>query len=244
MTEITVKDKVFAKPLIQVKAFQFDEEVTRVFDDMISRSVPGYELLVRLIGLYADIFVQEKSRVYDLGCSTGVVSRVVAQQILDRQCEVIAVDNSPSMIERCKQLHSKLNIEWVCGDIQQIAINNASLVILNLTLQFIPPEQRDSLLKVIHDGMLPGGVLVLSEKLLDDDEHTRTKMTELYQAFKKNQGYSDLEISQKRTALERVLIPDKRSEHLSRLQRCGFDEVIETFHCFNFVSFLAVKNDG
>ncbi len=242
MTDIKAKDKVFSRPLTSVKAFEFDEQVTRVFDDMIGRSVPGYELLVRLIALYADIFVSEDSKVYDLGCSTGVVSRVIAQQVKDRNCCIIAVDNSPSMISKCRETHSDQVIDWICGDLESMAIENASMVVLNLTLQFINPEQRVAVLKKIHQGLRPGGVLVLSEKVEYDNAETQVNMTELYQAFKKLQGYSDLEIAQKRTALEKVLIPDKKSLHLKRLMQCGFGEVIESFHCFNFVSFLAIKD--
>jgi tRNA (cmo5U34)-methyltransferase len=241
MTDITAKDKVFSRPLTSVKAFEFDEQVTRVFDDMIGRSVPGYELLVRLIALYADIFVTAESNIYDLGCSTGVVSRVIAQQVEGRNCAIFAVDNSPSMISKCRETHSDQTIDWICDDLESLAIENASMVVLNLTLQFINPEQRVALLKKIQQGLRPGGVLVLSEKVEYDDAETQVNMTELYQAFKKLQGYSDLEIAQKRTALEKVLIPDKKSLHLARLKECGFSEVIESFHCFNFVSFLAIK---
>ncbi len=242
MTDITAKDKVFSRPLSSVKAFEFDEQVTRVFDDMIGRSVPGYELLVRLIALYADIFVTEQSQVYDLGCSTGVVSRVIAQQVDGRNCKLLAVDNSPSMISKCQQTHSDQFIHWICDDIQSIQIEDASMVVLNLTLQFVTPKERQKLLQAIFQGLRPGGVLVLTEKVTYDDTQVQHSMTELYQAFKKIQGYSDLEIAQKRTALENVLIPDSKSLHLQRLSDCGFAEVIESFHCFNFVSFLAIKN--
>jgi tRNA (cmo5U34)-methyltransferase len=242
MTDITAKDKVFSKPLTSVKAFEFDEQVTQVFDDMIGRSVPGYELLVRLIALYADIFVAENSRVYDLGCSTGVISRVIAQQVAERNISILAVDNSPSMISKCIETHSDQTIDWICDDLESIPVENASMVVLNLTMQFISPEQRFELLARVFKGLRAGGVLVLTEKVEYDDAQTQVNMTELYQAFKKIQGYSDLEIAQKRTALEKVLIPDKKSLHLQRLKECGFAEVIESFHCFNFVSFLAIKN--
>lgn len=241
MTDLTLKDKVFAKPLSSVKAFEFDEQVTRVFDDMISRSVPGYELLVRLIALYADIFVTANSQLYDLGCSTGVVSRVIAQQVENRSCSIHAVDNSPSMISKCRQTHASYNIDWLCEDIESIAINNASMVVLNLTLQFVKPENRQPLLKKIFNGLQPGGILVVSEKVIFKDKSMQQTMTELYQAFKKGQGYSDLEISQKRSALEKVLIPDSNEHHHQRLIECGFDQVYECFRCLNFVSYLAIK---
>jgi len=243
MTDLTSKDKVFAKPLTSVKAFQFDEQVTRVFDDMISRSVPGYELLVKLIALYADIFVTETSQVYDLGCSTGVVSRVIAQQVESRHCQVYAVDNAPSMIKLCQQRHAGVNINWLCQDIESIQIHNASMVVLNLTLQFVSPDQRAPLIAKIYQGLNPGGILVLSEKIRFSDPSSQQTMTELYQGFKKLQGYSDLEISQKRAALENVLISDTRAQHYQRLQQAGFENIHDCFQCLNFSSFLAIKSD-
>lgn len=241
MNKLTLKDKVFAKPLSSVKAFEFDEQVTQVFDDMISRSVPGYQLLVRLIALYADIFVTENSRVYDLGCSTGVVSRVIAQQVKNRNCEIHAIDNSPAMIKNCRQTHSDYPILWRCEDIESVDIDYASMVVMNLTLQFVKPEKRGQLLQKIYHGLQPESVLVISEKVLFEDASTQLTMTELHQAFKKGQGYSDLEISQKRTALEDVLIPDSPNQHQQRLHECGFKRVYEVFRCLNFVSYLAIK---
>ncbi|MCK4707715.1 MAG: carboxy-S-adenosyl-L-methionine synthase CmoA, partial [Gammaproteobacteria bacterium] len=218
MTNSTNSDSVFAKPLSSVKAFEFDEEVTRVFDDMIGRSVPGYDLLVRMIALYADLFVTAGSNVYDLGCSTGVMSRVIAHQVKFSNVGIHAIDNSAPMITKCRESHSETNIEWECNDIEKVDINNASMVVLNLTLQFIKPEQRDELIKKIYRGLNPGGVLVLSEKVEYEDINQQKTMAELYQGFKKIQGYSDLEISQKRTALENVLIPDSPEVHIKRLR--------------------------
>ncbi len=241
MIKITKKDSVFAKPLASVKAFEFDDEVTQAFDDMISRSVPGYDLLVKMMALYADIFVTENSAVFDLGCSTGVMSRVIAQQLKSKNISIHAIDNSQSMINKCQEKHANYDIHWQCADIESIEIKNASMVVLNLTLQFIKPEQRNALLKKIFLGLNPGGVLVLSEKVNYDDTNQQQTMTELYQAYKKIQGYSDLEISQKRAALENVLIPDSPATHIDRIRDSGFDQVFDCFHCFNFVSYLAVK---
>ncbi len=241
MISITKKDSVFAKPLSAVKAFEFDEEVTQVFDDMITRSVPGYDLLVKLVALYADIFVTEQTEVFDLGCSTGVLTRVIAQQVKSRNVVVNAVDNSQSMINKCRQSHAEYDIDWFCEDLEAVTIKNASMVVLNLTLQFVKPDQRNKLLNKIYQGLNPGGVLILSEKVNFGDPTRQKTMTELYQGFKKIQGYSDLEISQKRAALENVLIPDTPEVHKKRLCESGFDQVFDCFHCFNFVSYLALK---
>lgn len=241
MIKITKKDSVFAKPLSSVKAFEFDDEVTQAFDDMISRSVPGYDLLVKMMALYADIFVLDDTAVYDLGCSTGVMSRVIAQQLKAKNILIHSIDNSQSMIKKCQQQHVEYDIQWQCADIESVDIKNASMVVLNLTLQFIKPEQRDALLQKIYKGLNKGGVLVLSEKINYEDSKVQETMTELYQGFKKIQGYSDLEISQKRAALENVLIPDTARDHIRRLRDSGFDQVFDCFHCFNFVSYLAIK---
>jgi len=242
MSKAVDKDQVFSIPLSDVKAFEFNETVARVFRDMISRSVPGYELLLHLIGLYANIFVQDNSRVYDLGCSLGEGTVMVSSQAKAGNYSIIAVDNSASMIEKCRQLEiAGSNIDWLCDDIQNVEIENASMVILNLTLQFLDQNKRQEILNRIYLGLNPGGVLVLSEKILIDDEQNNQRMIQLYQAFKKTQGYSDLEISQKRTALENVLVPDLESQLKERLHKAGFKEVYECFKCFNFVSYLAIK---
>ncbi|MCP4488878.1 MAG: carboxy-S-adenosyl-L-methionine synthase CmoA [Gammaproteobacteria bacterium] len=236
------KDKVFSKPLSDVKAFEFNETVTNVFHDMISRSVPGYELLLRLIGLYADVFVQDKSSVYDLGCSLGEASVIVANQTSAQDISIIAVDNSISMIDKCQQLNQpETVIEWRCDDIQNIRVENASMVLLNLTLQFINQHERQKLLDDIYQGLNPGGILVLSEKVHLDQTKENQRMVQLHQAFKKTQGYSDLEISQKRTALENVMVPDFESQLRERLTTAGFEEVYQCFRCFNFVAYLAIK---
>ncbi len=241
MTDLTLKDKVFSRPITSVKAFEFDEQVARVFDDMINRSVPGYELLVRLVSLYAELLVTENSHVYELGCATGIVAGAIAGQVDKRNVMIHAVDNSEAMIKKCRQTFSDYEINWLCEDIESVAINEASLVVLNLTLQFIKPENRRLLIEKIYQGLKKGGALVLTEKVVFDDPATQEAMSGLYLAFKKGQGYSDLEISQKRTALENVLIPDSMMQHRKRLSDCGFESIHECFRCLNFVSYLAIK---
>ena len=236
------KDEVFSRRLSQVRPFEFNETVANVFQDMISRSVPGYDLLLRMIGLYASLFIQPGSRVFDLGCSLGEASLVIADQPQGSKCQIVAVDNSAAMIAKCREHESQpANIEWRCEDIRQTVITNASLVVLNLTLQFLPPEERLELLQRIFEGMNPGGALVLSEKVVFASEAENERMVQLYQGFKKSMGYSDLEISQKRNALEKVLIPDSDSYHLQRLEAVGFDEIYQCFRSFNFISYLAIK---
>ena len=155
---MTSRDQVFAKPLSAVKDFEFNDSVVEVFPDMINRSVPGYDLMLHLVGLYADIFVIENSSVYDLGCALGASTLVARQQTNDRPRAIVAVDLSEPMIGRCQQQFGDIeDISWICADIRSVEINNASMVILNLTLQFLDPMDRLDQLKRVYQGLNPGG---------------------------------------------------------------------------------------
>jgi tRNA (cmo5U34)-methyltransferase len=221
--------------------FTFNEEVADVFPDMLARSVPGYAATLRLIRIIADQVVTPGSRIYDLGCSLGAASLEIVQQIGDR-AEIIAVDNSPAMIDRLQsRLESGSPIEPVCANLQDTEIRNASLTLLNFTLQFVPLADREQVLKRIAGGTRPGGALVLSEKIAFADPKEQAGMTALHEAFKRANGYSDLEISRKRTALEHVLLAETAECHLRRLRDAGFTECTVWFQCFNFISILARK---
>lgn len=239
------KDSLYANPLGEIAAFKFDESVVNVFPDMIQRSVPGYAAIISAIGMLAGRFGQEDSICYDLGCSLGAATLAMREQISAKNCRIVAVDNSESMISRFKQKLdanvAKPEVEICCADIREIEIQRASVVVLNFTLQFIPLESRAALLATIHQGMLPGGVLILSEKLSFEDDRQQALQVDMHQHFKKMQGYSDLEISQKRTALENVLLPEPFSVHQKRLLAAGFSSAEIWFQYFNFASMIALK---
>lgn len=240
-----LRDKIYATPRKTVSKFSFNEEVAAVFPDMIRRSVPGYDLLIDQIKVLTMYYERPDCNYYDLGCSWGAVSVAMGQVITARGCHIIAVDNSLAMIKKCRLRFSKMNssstIHLICSDIEDINIKRAQLVILNFTLQFIEPSGREYLLKKIYEGLLPGGLLILSEKIKASTGITQELYTEWHQAFKRYQGYSDLEISQKRTALEQVLVADTLQTHLKRLSSCGFSRTEPWFQCFNFVSMMAFK---
>ena len=174
-------DRLFAQPLDQVPDFVFNEDVAKVFPDMIKRSVPGYPTIVENLGVLAAQFAQPHSALYDLGCSLGAVTQALRRHVRSDDCRVIAVDNSPAMVERCAEyLHAQdamfqelLPVEVIEADILALEFQPASLVALNFTLQFIAPEQRLELLTRIRQALLPGGALILSEKLrfADEAEH-------------------------------------------------------------------------
>jgi tRNA (cmo5U34)-methyltransferase len=228
-----------------VSKFEFDENVAEVFPDMIVRSVPGYSTIIDTIGQIANRYVVEGSNIYDLGCSLGAVSLSISRQIEANNCRIVAVDNSPSMIERCKMhlnaYKAPVQIDVQCQDIADTSISNASVVVMNFTLQFIPPAQRAAIIEKIYQGLMPGGVLVISEKLKHIEDQGEQLLIDLHYEFKRSNGYSELEISQKRTALEDVMLIDDFKTHKSRLYKTGFSDVVLWFKCFNFASFVAVK---
>jgi tRNA (cmo5U34)-methyltransferase len=239
------KDQIFASPLEEMVDFRFDEKVADVFPDMIQRSVPGYGSIIQLIGIVAQEFVKPDSLCYDLGCSLGAASLAMRRNILVDGCRIVSVDNSEAMLDRFRDNLAKdeqqTPVELVCKDIRDVAIDNASMVVLNFTLQFVPVEDRLKLLSKIYQGMLPGGILVLSEKISFEDQNKQDLLTKLHHAFKRSQGYSDLEISQKRSALENVLIPETVPSHLNRLLEAGFEQRHVWFQSFNFISLIAIK---
>lgn len=239
------KDSIYASPVGEVGAFKFDETVASVFPDMIQRSVPGYSAIISAIGLLAARFAREHSVCYDLGCSLGAATLSMRHQIEAENCRIIAVDNSEAMVTRFQQALQKdqasVAVDVQCRDVREVAIENASVVVLNFTLQFIPLEDRFGLLQKIYQGLLPGGILILSEKLKFDDDRQQELQTQMHHAFKKAQGYSDLEVSQKRTALENVLIPETFAQHQNRLREVGFSSAEVWFQYFNFASIIALK---
>lgn len=238
-------DNIYANPLNKVADFKFDESVVDVFPDMIQRSVPGYESIIHTIGEVAKTVVTNNSTVYDLGCSLGAASLSVARATQDKQCEIIGIDSSEAMVERCKRvvqaftLRNPITIKQAMA--QDVAIENASMVVMNFTLQFIPPSDREALLKKIYEGLNPGGVLLLSEKIRHPTLAGNELLIDLHHQFKRDNGYSELEVSQKRAALEKVMLTDTFSEHESRLKSAGFDDVVMWFKCYNFTSMIAIK---
>ncbi|MBE0484283.1 MAG: carboxy-S-adenosyl-L-methionine synthase CmoA [Bacterioplanes sp.] len=224
--------------------FAFDSAVARVFPDMIKRSVPGYAETVAMSGVIAGRYAQDNSNLYDLGCSLGAVSLAMRHAVRRQHCHIIGIDNSGSMIERAQHYvaldDGATPVTMLCDDITQYPLERASVSALNFVLQFIPLAERLPLLQRIAAATLPGGALIVSEKIRFD-EPEQTLQTDLHHDFKRANGYSDLEIAQKRSAIENVLIPETDQMHLQRLQQAGFRHVVRWYQCFNFVSYLAIK---
>ena len=241
-----VKDTIYALPRHQVGQFAFDQSVVDVFPDMIARSVPGYASILSMIEQLTARYAQPATQLYDLGCSLGAATRLMQAQA-PQDCVVYAVDNAPAMIERLKTILGGSSsphgceVRLVQSDVRDVDFQLASFVVLNLTLQFVPIEDRPELLSDIYRGLVAGGALLVSEKICFRDQHAQRLLSDLHHDFKRAHGYSDLEIAQKRTAIENFLVPETLEAHCERLRQVGFEQVVPWFQCFNFVSILAVK---
>ncbi|HHT9111667.1 MAG TPA: carboxy-S-adenosyl-L-methionine synthase CmoA [Candidatus Brocadiaceae bacterium] len=239
------KDEVFKENMANIADFAFGEKVASVFDDMLDRSVPFYRETQRMIVEMAGDFAVDGTNIYDLGCATGTTLLNLGQNI-PSNVKFVGVDNSQDMLDKCKQKLAEHNFSrehtLVCADLNQgIDIENASIVIMVLTLQFVRPLKRDNLVRSILKGLNENGCLILVEKVLGEDSVFNRLFIKYYYDFKKRNGYSELEISQKREALENVLIPYKLLENRELLLKEGFRYCDVFFKWYNFCGMVAVK---
>lgn len=246
------RDQMYLNKLGNVDKFIFDDKVASVFEDMISRSVPGYDQILQLVPTLVKRFKHLDGNCYDLGCSLGAGMAAIAQGYEDSNSietgstNIIGIDTSSDMLSEAKNLLSKTNFqntkfELRCENITNNAIERAALVLMNFTLQFIPLDQRDKLIQSIFKNLVAGGALVLSEKIKFADSATDQTLIDLHHQFKADQGYSDLEISQKREAIDDVLIPETLESHINRLQEAGFKITTPWIQNLQFISILAIK---
>ncbi|MBN2508620.1 MAG: carboxy-S-adenosyl-L-methionine synthase CmoA [Spirochaetales bacterium] len=246
------KDRVFSETLGQIKPFEFNESVAHVFDDMAGRSIPFYSQVEQMTASLAATFWQEDTAVYDLGCSTATCSLLVYEEVQKQYgivpggFEIHAIDSSAPM---CTEANEKLRSRGIDsgtihvrhGDILDIDIKNASVVIMNYTLQFIPPLKREGLIRRIVSGLCENGVLLVSDKTFQTHTDISRIFIDKYYDYKRARGYSELEISQKREALENVLVPYHVKEEETLFLKCGFSSVDIYFSWYNFTSFICVK---
>lgn len=239
------RDKLFAKSRSKSADFQFNADTASVFDDMVSRSVPYYEEIQRMVGELVADFAQPGTNIYDLGCATGTTF-LALDGVVDPRVRFIGVDNSDDMLEKARvkldALESKRNFELINADLHTgPVIENASVVILLLTLQFVRPLQRERMLSRVYSGLCENGCLILVEKLTCPSTLLNRSFIKYYYEFKRRNGYSEMEIAQKREALENVLIPYRYRENEEMLGRVGFPVMEEFFRWYNFCGMVAVK---
>lgn len=246
-----MKDEIYKYPpkskKEEAEKFEFSKKVAQVFDDMISRSVPYYEANQKMTAEMALEFYQPESMIYDLGCSTGKSAWLLSETFLSQGFKYLGLDTSPWMLEKARALAAYKNfpahhqIEFAEGNVENFSYENTGVIIANYTFQFIAPNNRLDLLKKLYSALLPGGIILLSEKVAEDDQVITEHFTNMHHRMKKRHGYSDQEIIRKRDALENVLIPNKTEENLDLLKKAGFKAAAIYHKWYNFASYLAIK---
>jgi len=240
-----MKDAVFSDKQAHVQDFAFDQKVASVFDDMVDRSVPMYADFQRMITEMVGDYATPGSSIYDLGCATGT-TMLSLDKVVDPTSKLIGVDLSTEMLDQCRmpleQGARRVPYELGCADLNgSMQIKNASVVLMVLTLQFVRPLQREILMQSIFRGMNDRGCLILVEKVLGEHSDFNRYFIKHYYDMKRRNGYSDLEIAQKREALENVLVPYTLTENWEMLRRAGYRSWDVFFKWYNFCGIIAVK---
>ncbi len=238
------KDTLFKVDSVS-EDFEFNDRVVEVFDDMLERSIPFYDQVILATSELLDRLLLDGDKIVDLGCATGTTLLQLSRLLPERSFQYIGVDNSPAMLEKAQlkaELYSKKNtFSFQEKDIMELNVPDTGTFILNYTLQFIRPMQRHEFVKHLFDNLKPGGLLILSEKTISHNRRLNREFIDIYHNFKRERGYSELEIAKKREALENVLIPFSIDENKEMLSKVGFSSVETFFQWFNFTSIIAVK---
>ncbi len=227
--------------------FSFNEQVAEVFDDMLERSVPCYRQVMGMTAQLIAPFITSHDRIYDLGCSTGKPLLSLASHFADKTIEYIGIDNSQAMVNKASrkaELFTNSNqVHFELGDITTVELQPCKVILLNYTMQFLRPLTRLDLLKKIHKALLPGGIVIMGEKIISHHSKINRAFIDLYFDFKRQQGYSEIEITKKRETLENILIPFSIAENKTMLNDAGFKQCETFFQWFNFTSFIGMKDD-
>ncbi len=239
------QDTLYAAEQSTIGKFSFNQQVVDVFPDMINRSVPSYQNIIDGIGKIANLLCPVDPVIYDLGCSLGSVSLSIAKHAQSKSPSIKGIDYSQAMIDRCQQhigafsFGSSISLQK--ADLVTISLGPCNMAVVNFTLQFIKPSQRQGIIDKVYKALEPNGIFVLSEKIKGCKNILDNVLIELHHEFKRENGYSDLEISQKRSALEDAMKLDTIEQHSERLRQAGFTEICVWYQHFNFVSIIAIK---
>lgn len=228
-------DPAFAQP---ERGFSFDAEVAERFDDMLERSIPGYEDMRAVVTELAAQYLPKRGTVLDLGCSRGeALLRVI--DAAGGEARGIGVELSEPMGDaaRARGVHV-LGLDL---RVHFPAERDLDVVLAVLTLQFIPIEHRARVVAKAHDSLRPGGAMLVVEKVLGASEATGRPMIEAHDRRKRALGYSDEEITRNLLALEGVLVPVTAAWNEDMLRSAGFRHVECAWRCLNFAGWLAVR---
>jgi tRNA (cmo5U34)-methyltransferase len=238
------RDNIYISDKVKDIPVAFNEEVTKVFEDMINRSVPGYQSSLKLVREFGRKYIRPDTNIYDLGCSLGAAteSLLLVPMINNK---ILAVDNSRHMIRMCKERFLKsaenTQVEFILSDVREVVLSNASLVIVNYLMQFLAIKERKDLIRIIYESLVDEGACIISEKIHFKSIMRTNLIRDIHHSFKLENGYSDLEVARKRDALDGVLITETEQDHIKRIKSIGFKRVMKIMSNLNFITLLCVK---
>jgi len=235
------KDNLYKSNFPKNHKFTFNIDVANVFGDMVNRSVPGYEFLIENIGVLSKKFYQPNTKIYDLGSSLCACSLSILEKVQNTEVQIYAVDSSKAMIDICKKSIDRKEIKFINSNIEDVEMNNSSIVILNLTLQFILVKKRTELLKKIFSQLNDNGIIIITEKIKLDKTSDDIFFKNFHDFFKENNGYTKEEIDRKKIALSETMIIESEQIHEERFKDIGCKKFYKWFQCYNFVSWVLIK---
>jgi tRNA (cmo5U34)-methyltransferase len=240
-----MKDQIFSEGDFSSGSFKFTSDVASVFDDMASRCIPFYREVIQLTAEVAQDYVPNGGHIYDLGCSTGTTLLYLAKCLNGKNISMTGYDPAEAMLKKANEKSHVYTysheINFLNGVCESASIKQANMVIMNYTLQFIELEERAKAISRIYENLEQGGVFLISEKLREKDPKVEKLNTRAYESFKAGNGYSFLEIANKRQALENILVPQSTDENIAMLKNAGFSTVDVLFKWLNFATFIAIK---
>lgn len=241
------KDRLFTNENFDNKSFSFNDDVAKVFDDMIVRSVPMIESVHYLIlDFCAKYFTNTSVKILDLGCSTGAFLKMLYSHRFKKNCtHYTGLDQSRQMINQLNKFAPSvegIKVSTLCDSLMNVKnLPNNDIVILNLVLQFIPLKFRGNILKHVYNCLPKNGIVVIVEKIKHNDSHIHDSFKQVYYDFKRKNRYSDEEIYNKEKALKNVLVPLTILDNKNMIKESGFSYVTTFFQWMNFVGFIAKK---
>lgn len=221
--------------------WKFDKDVTAVFDNMLQRSIPQYEVMRELCFRIGKNFVVPKTYIADIGCSNGTAISPFIDEFGDNN-NYTMLDVSDSMLTEAKRRFPQQKDNILKYDITQgLPEHNYSVILSILTIQFTPIEYRHKIIKSCYDLLCANGAFVFVEKVLGNTSKIDDVFVNEYYSIKRDHQYTQEQIQAKRKSLEGVLVPITSSWNIDLLKSAGFKQIDCFWRCLNFAGFIALK---
>lgn len=223
--------------------WSFGGNIFKNFEKHINKSVPLYKTTHDLYLNLSDFFLQDKSQILDIGCSTGNFLNAIYKRHYqnEKKIKYIGLDNTKEMINFCKNKYKKIKINFLLKNVDDYKITKCCIISSFYTMQFISPKKRQSLINRIYKGLNWGGAFFLVEKVRGPDARFQDILNQVYVEFKLSQGFSESQIISKSKSLKGILEPFSSKGNLDLLKRAGFKDVLTVFKYACFEGFLAIK---